>query len=256
MQVTILGSGTNLHPRRAAAGYLVKTDNLFLMDFGPRTLSNLLKTKVDRHRIQYLLFTHYHADHFSDFITFFFDAVCHSRFVVRRADLMIIGPKGTKALFGSILRTFPSFSDSEFRVTLKEVGTRSFTIGKTRVTPVPVTHTEHQICLGYRMTYQGRTLAYSGDASYAPNLIRLCRSVDLAILDCSFPQKSSRRSPYACRGMWPSGSGSRRETLSVIAFLPDCRSLRCEKTGCSGLWRENYSSQRSDDPRRVVVSFP
>ena len=70
MRVTILGSGTNLHPRRAAAGYLVKTDQNFLMDFGPRTLSNLLKTTVNHHQIQYLFFTHYHADHFSDFITF------------------------------------------------------------------------------------------------------------------------------------------------------------------------------------------
>jgi ribonuclease BN (tRNA processing enzyme) len=188
MRVTILGSGTNLHPSRAAAGYLVKTDHLFLMDFGPRTLSNLLKTRVDRHQIQYLLFTHYHADHFSDFITFFFDAVCHSKFVLPRANLTIIGPKGTSALFGSILRTFPSFKDYAFKVTFKEVCTRSFTIGDTRVTPVPVTHTPRQICLGYRIRYQGRTLAYSGDATYAPNLLRLCRTVDLAILDCSFPQ--------------------------------------------------------------------
>ena len=121
MHVTILGSGTNLHPRRAAAGYLVKTDHLFLMDFGPRTLSNLLKTTVDRHQIQYLLFSHFHADHFSDFITFFFDAVCHSKFVAPRADLTVIGPKGTKGLFGTILRTFPNFKDADFRITLKEV---------------------------------------------------------------------------------------------------------------------------------------
>ena len=188
MQVTILGSGTNLHPRRAAAGYLVKTDHLILMDFGPRTLSNLLKTTVDRHKIQYLVFTHFHADHFSDFITFFFDAVCHSKFVAPRADLTVIGPKGTKALFGTILRTFPSFKDAEFRVILKEVGVRSFSIGKTRVTPVPVTHSDSQTCLGYRITYQERTLAYSGDATYAPNLLRLCHKVDLAILDCSFPK--------------------------------------------------------------------
>ena len=188
MQVTILGSGTNLHPRRAAAGYLIKTDNLFLLDFGPRTLSNLLKTDVDRHQIQYLLFTHYHADHFSDFITYFFDAVCHSKFVSPRPDLRIIGPKGTKALFKTILRAFPGFNDSGFRVTLKEISTRAFSIGRTRVTPVPVTHTDRQTCLGYRITFQGRTLAYSGDATYAPNLIRLCHDVDLAILDCSFPK--------------------------------------------------------------------
>ena len=78
MQVTILGSGTNLHPTRAAAGYLIQTDAPIVLDFGPRTLSNLLKTGLDRHTIQYLLFTYYHADHFSDFLTFFFDAICHS----------------------------------------------------------------------------------------------------------------------------------------------------------------------------------
>mgnify|MGYP003338745424 FL=1 len=56
MRLTILGSGTNLHPTRAAAGYLVRTDHTMLLDFGPRTLSNLLKTGVDRHRITHILF--------------------------------------------------------------------------------------------------------------------------------------------------------------------------------------------------------
>ena len=54
MRLTILGSGTNLHPTRAAAGYLVRTDHTMLLDFGPRTLSNLLKTGVDRHRITHI----------------------------------------------------------------------------------------------------------------------------------------------------------------------------------------------------------
>ena len=76
----------------------------------------------------------------------------------------------------------------DFKVTLKEVGSHAFTIGQTRVTPVPVTHTDRQHCLGYRIEYQGKSLAYSGDATYNPNLIQLCRNVDLAVLDCSFPK--------------------------------------------------------------------
>jgi len=188
MKVTILGSGTNLHPHRAAAGYLVQTSHPFLIDFGPRTLTNLLKTGINRHRIQYLLFTHYHADHFSDFITFFFDAVCHARYVRNRPDLTVIGPKGTKKLFGSIFKTFPAFDKPPFRVTLKEVEARTFTIGTTRITPRPMTHTDQQTCLGYRVEHQGRCFAYSGDACYSSNLVRLCRDVDLAILDCSFPK--------------------------------------------------------------------
>ncbi|HEX7766893.1 MAG TPA: MBL fold metallo-hydrolase, partial [Nitrospira sp.] len=79
MRLTILGSGTNLHPKRAAAGYLVRTDQTMLLDFGPRTLSNLLKTGVDRHSITHILFSHFHADHFSDFITFYFDAVIYTK---------------------------------------------------------------------------------------------------------------------------------------------------------------------------------
>ncbi len=188
MNVTILGSGTNLHPHRAAAGYLVRTDESILVDFGPRTLRNLLKTGVNHHRLQYILFTHYHADHFSDFITFFFDAVCHARYVTKhRNNLTIIGPKGTKALFQSILNTFPVFDQAPFRVILKEVESRSFLIGKTRITPRLMTHTDQQSCLGYRIEYKGRSFCYSGDACYSANLVRLCRDVDLAILDCSFP---------------------------------------------------------------------
>jgi ribonuclease BN (tRNA processing enzyme) len=186
VKVTILGSGTNIHPTRAAAGYLFLTDRPILLDFGPRTLSNLLLTGVDRHTIQHVIFTHYHADHFSDFIPFFFDAVCHSKFVTVRPGLTIHGPPGTKRLFQTIFRTFPNFSDAPFPVTLKEVKDRSFAIGETRVTPCPMTHSNSQICLGYRLEYQGRTVAFSGDALASPHLISLCRNVDLAILDCSF----------------------------------------------------------------------
>ncbi len=80
MRITILGSGTNIHPTRAASGYLVRTDHTILLDFGPRTLANLLKTGVNRHRITHILFSHYHADHFSDFITYFFDAMIYTKY--------------------------------------------------------------------------------------------------------------------------------------------------------------------------------
>ncbi len=186
MQITILGSGTNIHPTRAGAGYLVQTDTSILLDFGPRTLTNLLKTGVDRHTIQYLLFTHYHTDHFSDFLTFFFDAICHSMFAEIRPNLTIYGPPGTQRLFRAMFRTFPNWSKPPFRVTLKEVEDRPFAIGETQVTPLPMTHSDQQVCLGYRLDYQGRSAAFSGDAMVSPNLIRLCQDVDLAILDCSF----------------------------------------------------------------------
>ncbi len=213
MQVTILGSGTNLHPTRAAAGYLVQTDRPILLDFGPRTLSNLLKTEVDRHSIQHLLFTHYHTDHFSDFLTFFFDAICHSAFSYVRPDFTIYGPPGTKRLFRTMFRTFPNWSDPPFRVTLKEVKDQSFTIGQTEVSPLPMTHSDQQTCLGYRLEYQGRSMAFSGDAMTSPNLVSLCQDVDLAILDCSFSSHA------------PGGSHMHAEECGKVAKQANAKKL-------------------------------
>lgn len=187
MRLTILGSGTNMHPRRAAAGYLVETDQPLLLDFGPRTLMNLMKTGVDRHRIRHILFSHFHADHFSDFITFFFDAVYYSKFLGARPDLSIIGPRGTKRVLGMMLKTFPGFGAAAFRVTVREVADRSFHVGRTRIHPRTVRHSPRLHCVGYRIEHGGRVLAYSGDAQDCPPLVDLCRRADVAVLDCSFP---------------------------------------------------------------------
>jgi ribonuclease BN (tRNA processing enzyme) len=177
-----------MHPTRAAAGYLVQTDQTMLLDFGPRTLSNLLKTGVNRHTITHILFSHYHADHFSDFITFYFDAVIYTRYGGgQRPDMTVIGPRGTKRLLGTIMATFPSFSRPPFGITFKEVADRSFTIGNTKITPRTMTHVPDLHAVGYRIDYRGTSLAYSGDTLYCENLVRLCGNADVAVLDCSWP---------------------------------------------------------------------
>jgi ribonuclease BN (tRNA processing enzyme) len=188
MRLTILGSGTNVHPTRAAAGYLVRTDHTMLLDFGPRTLANLLKTGVNRHHITHILFSHYHADHFSDFITYFFDAVVFTKYQQgRRPPLTVIGPHGTKQLFRTLIVTLPSFKEARFAVQFKEVSDRPFWVGRTKIVPRTVTHSPDIHCVGYRIEYGGKALAYSGDSQYCSNLVRLCGGANLAVLDCSFP---------------------------------------------------------------------
>jgi ribonuclease BN (tRNA processing enzyme) len=188
MRLTILGSGTNVHPTRAAAGYLVRTDQQILLDFGPRTLMNLIKTGVNRHRITHLLFSHFHADHFSDFITFFFDAVIYAKYGGgSRPGMTLIGPKGTIRLLQSIMKSFPSFSSAPFKVTFKEVSGKPFSIGDTRIVPKPVVHVPDLSSVGYRIEYRGKAVVYSGDTQYCDALISLCRDADVAVLDCSFP---------------------------------------------------------------------
>lgn len=189
IRVTVLGSGTNVHPTRAAAGYLVQTDHTFLLDFGPRTLTNLIKSGVDRHRITHILFSHFHADHFADFIPFFFDAVIYCKYQGgQRLPLTLIGPRGTATLMRAMMTTFPSFDRPPFRVTIREVSDRSFRLGDTRIRPATVKHAPRLHCVGYRIEYQDHVVAYSGDSLYCGSLVKLCRDADVAILDCSFPE--------------------------------------------------------------------
>ncbi len=188
MRLTILGSGTNVHPTRAAAGYLVETDHTMLLDFGPRTLSNLLKTGVNRHKITHILISHFHADHFSDFITFFFDAVIYVKYGGgSRPNLTVIGPRGTKRLIHAMMAAFPGFARPPFGVTLKEVSDRRFRIGDTTIQPRTMTHVPELHAVGYRIEYRGKSLTYSGDTQYCEKLVRLCGGTDLAVLDCSWP---------------------------------------------------------------------
>ena len=194
MRLTILGSGTNLHPTRAAAGYLVQTDQIMLLDFGPRTLMNLVRTGVNRHRLTHILFSHYHADHFSDFVTYLFDEIIFTKFEGgRRPPLTVMGPPGTRRLFQTMFRMLPGFSQAPFTVRYRDLGDRGIRIGATKIIPTAVLHTPELQCLGYRIEYKGRTLAYSGDSQYCAPLVRLCGDADLAVLDCSFP--ASRPNP-------------------------------------------------------------
>jgi ribonuclease BN (tRNA processing enzyme) len=187
MRLIVLGSGTNMHPKRAAAGYLIETDQALLFDFGPRTLVNIQKSGVDRHRLQHLFFSHYHADHFSDFITFFFDAVMHAALVGPRLPMTIYGPKGTRRLFTTMLKEFPSFSPTPFTVTIKELTDQTIRLGETLVTTGTVVHSPRLHCQGYRVEHRGETVVYSGDSEYCEGLVRLCRNADVAVMDCSFP---------------------------------------------------------------------
>lgn len=188
MRLTILGSGTNIHPTRAAAGYLVRTDRTMLLDFGPRTLANLLKTGVDRHHITHVLFSHHHADHFSDFITYFFDEMIFTKYQGgKRPPLTVIGPRGTSRLFRVLFAAMPGFQRAPFGLSFKEVSDRPFLLGKTKIIPKTVIHTTNLHCIGYRIEYNGKAFTYSGDSQYCTNLVRLCGDADLAVLDCSFP---------------------------------------------------------------------
>jgi ribonuclease BN (tRNA processing enzyme) len=231
MRLTILGSGTNVHPARAAAGYLVHTDQLLLLDFGPRTLMNLLRSGANRHRITHILFSHYHADHFSDFVTYLFDEMIFTKFEGGvRPPLTVMGPRGTGRLFRTMFGMLPGFDQAPFPVHYRDLEHRSVQVGATTVRPFPVLHTPGLPCLGYRIEHREKVLAYSGDSQYCAPLVRLCGDADLAVLDCSFP--ASRPNPVHLHagqcGQVAREAGVRRLVLSHFYPIAERYDVRAQ----------------------------
>ena len=187
IEVVILGSGAAM-PQigRANACYYIKTDLPFLLDFGPGALINMLHAGIDRNQLGHLFWTHLHADHISEFIPFFFHEVCYSK-MNSRGDLILYGPAGTRKLVKSVIRTFPGFSSACFKFRVKEIGPGKIKLGQTLVSAYPVRHSPRLQALGYRIEYAHRTVVYSGDVVFGPELIELCRGADLAIVEATCP---------------------------------------------------------------------
>src|SRR3989442_7406772 len=137
---------------------------------------NLIKVGADRHRVQHLFITHHHTDHFADFLPFFFDAVFHAKFVAPRPGLTIYGPRGTRRLFGTLVKVVPGFSTAPFPIAITEPGDRTIRIGRTRVTAGTVVHSPRLHCQGYRVEHDGAVFTYSGDSEYCAGLVKTAPS--------------------------------------------------------------------------------
>ncbi len=255
MEVIILGSGA-AKPQmgRANACVLVQTDIALLFDFGSGALMNMLHAGIDRNRLCHLFWSHLHTDHISEFIPFFFHEVCDAK-TNPREDLAVYGPTGTRKLVHVILRTFPGFSKAPFKVRVKEIGggqSRSphIQIGRTLVRAYPVKHSPSLHSLGYRIEYQGRTVVYSGDAAYSPDLIKLCRDADLAIIEATYPEKHASTNhltaSQACKAAQEAGV----KKLVLTHFDPIWRKYNL-KAQCAGLFEGEIVA--AEDLMRIRV---
>lgn len=235
IEVVVLGSGA-AEPQvcRANACYFVQTDLPILLDFGPGALQNMLRAGIDRNRFDHLFWSHLHADHVSEFIPFFFHAVWYSR-ERSRGDLALFGPPGTRRLVEAVRTVFPGFEKACFQTQVRELENETVQVGRTRISARPVRHSASLLALGYRIEHEGRTLVYSGDAAFSPELIELCRGANLAILEATrpaeHPVKGHMTAPEACEA----AASAAVERLVLTHFDPIWRDYDL-KDQCKGLF--------------------
>jgi ribonuclease BN (tRNA processing enzyme) len=194
--LTVLGcSGSFPGPNAPASGYLVEADDFLLaMDLGNGTFAELL-ARHDPLRLDAVLLSHLHPDHCADFSAMTVVRRYHPEPVrdPREDRLPVYAPREAPTRLAAAYapdekeRLSTDLSDVyEFH----PLGPQTLHIGPFEVTPVPVVHPCE--AFGFRVSYGGRTLAYTGDSGICDSLVDLASGVDVLLSEASWTHAEDR----------------------------------------------------------------
>lgn len=186
--VTVLGSGDAFNSAgRGNAGYLVEdARGAFCVDFGPTALQALKARRFDLERLDAVLLTHLHGDHFGGLHLLFIDAQFGT---FRRRPLLVAGPRGTeetverwyRLAYGEAgdRRTYPTryleLAPGEAR---SVAGRRVRTFAARHMDPADG-------ALLLRIDAGGAQLAFTGDTGWTDDLPALADGADLLVCECT-----------------------------------------------------------------------
>lgn len=207
MKVTVIGcTGSMSGPDSPASSYLIeerdKTGRLWsiVMDMGPGTFGNLWRLLsnrgdcfVDGLGVDVVMFSHWHADHCSDLLSYQVFRRWHPKGPMPIMHVYSPGGglKRVRQLDGYADEDgFPEFIFHDFEV-LADNGQvplpgMPVTVGPIKVTPYTVYHTIPTVALRAQSLITGDVITYTGDTDYCPAVVEAARGADIVLADCGF----------------------------------------------------------------------
>jgi len=225
VKLHVLGSGTAIpHPERGASGYALVADDATacLLECGPGSTRRWPSAGIDFDAVQTILVTHHHVDHCCDLA-----AVLFGRMVAATTTpLLLAGPIGHEAHVAGLRRLFSPWLDDD-AVRVRELSDGDVAAhGPFEITARHVRHAEH--ALGARVTAGGATLAFSGDTGPCDALVELCRGVDVALMECSYPRERETRSHLNAQTAGEMAAAAGVSRLVLTHFYPMCDGVDLE----------------------------
>ncbi len=187
MRLTIAGSGDAFGSggRLNTCFFLETAKATLLVDCGASALPALKGLNLDPNRIDGIVISHLHGDHFGGLPFLLLDAQFLSR---RDRPLLIAGPPGTRARLDALMEAFfPKSTGSKWKfcwdVVEIAIGVESDILGHSLLT-AEVIHQSGAPSTALRLSDGNTVFAYSGDTEWTDALLPIARGADLFICEC------------------------------------------------------------------------
>lgn len=189
-RLTILGSGTMMPTQqRHPSAYLLELgERRILLDMGHTTLARLVDRGIDLHSIDTVFLSHFHTDHSADAFP-----MIHARWVDDiythnpSRPLTLVGPLGLEERWKKWREIHWLEPQEHYPLEFLE-GPRSFSVGGAEFEIFEVKHVPWFQCTGIKVSFEGKTLLYTGDiGSDHPwdDLVERCKGVDLLLAEAA-----------------------------------------------------------------------
>jgi ribonuclease BN (tRNA processing enzyme) len=187
MRITIVGSGDAFGSggRFNSCLFIETAKSTLLLDCGATSLVALKAHGLDPNRIDGIVLSHLHGDHFGALPFLLLDA----QFLARREKpLVIAGPPGTRARLDQALEVFfPLSTESKWRFPWKVIEIaldRDTEFLGHKVRTAEVIHQSGAPSTAVRLSDGKTLLAFSGDTEWTETLVAVADGADLFICEC------------------------------------------------------------------------
>ena len=187
MRLTVVGSGDAFGSggRFNTCFWLETAKATLLIDFGASSLVAIKAHGLDPDRIDGIVLSHLHGDHFGGLPFLLLDAQFLSR---RTRPLLIAGPPGARARIDALLEVcFPRSTANKWRFAWNvmeiEVGRPTDVLGHS-VTTTEVKHYSGAPSTAIVLSDGQKRFAYSGDTEWVEALVSVADGADLFVTEC------------------------------------------------------------------------
>lgn len=187
MKLTIAGCGDAFGSggRFNTCFFLETAKAALLIDCGASALPALKAQRIDLNRIDAIVLSHLHGDHFGGLPFFLLDAQLLAR---REKPLLIAGPPGCRTRIDAALEVFfPKSTGTKWRFPwrVEEIvpGVGAEVCGHSVLT-AEVIHQSGAPSTALRLSDGNKVFAYSGDTEWTDALLPIAAQADLFICEC------------------------------------------------------------------------